>query len=417
VIKPVELIEYQTQIFDSSDFVRDGRVELNPEAQTKGGIALRWAKGKLELQAGGVIGIIPLNDDFILEVRTRVPVARVEEIVRRSGSTSFVSLSHDRGFSVSEQDFVRVDDLIAARFNAVLEELSFEGLYKTYERRTDRGSSPRGQIQPGPTLLSLRTSLRPQAHFEHFARTIDNELNRLLVAAAYLILATLENQRGRRREMHARIQMFDGVRRMPARRPWRIGALPANRPVLEQAVEIARLILLRNGVRFFGQGSVKLPSFLINMEDVFENYVRSVLQTSAHLAGVEVLNGNHKPPAGAASEIFETAGPLGNHTTQPDVVIRRDGTVLCVGDVKYKPCPKQPDRANLEQVLVYGLAYGAPKTLLVYPCAEGQATSIEFLGRVRGIACYKATLQLMNASLDDEELRFCELLAGVLEQP
>lgn len=414
-----DVIEYETRVFDSSAFVRNGRVELNPEAQAKGGVALRWAKGKLELQAGGVIGIIPLNDDVILEVRTRVPVARVEEIVRRSGTAPFVALSDDRGFNANDRDFLAVDDLIADRFISVLAELAFEGIYKTYTQRTSQGSSPQGRILPAPTLLSLRTSLRPRAHFQHFVRTSDNEINRLILAAGHMLASNLEGQPGRPRRLSAmlrsRLEMFGGVRLLSAGGPWRIAALPANRPMLAQAVELSQLILLRHGVRFFGEGGVKLPSFLINMEKVFESYVRCLLRNSPRLKDFEILDGNHEPPAGAASEIFEVAGPLGNHATKPDLVVRRNGVILCVGDVKYKPCPQQPDRANLEQVLVYGLSYGAPKTLLIFPCASGQETSVEFLGTVRGIDCYKATLQLMNQSLDKEELNLCDLVGALLE--
>jgi 5-methylcytosine-specific restriction enzyme subunit McrC len=414
VPEPLKFIEYQTRTFDSSAFVRDGRIELNSEAQKKGGISLRWVDRELHLQAGGVIGVIPLNDDVIIEVRTRVPVARVEEIVRRSGSTTFVSLSADRGFVSSDQESLVVEDLIADRFRAVLEELSFEGIYKTYERKTERGTSPVGRILPGPTLLSLRTSTRPEAYFEHFVRTVDNDINRVLLVAGHVVMESLSNQRGPLRALASRLEMFDTVRRVPADWPWKIGTLPANRPVLMQAVELARLILLRRGVRFFGEGSVRLPSFLINMEDVFEDYVRAVLRSSPFLHSLDVLDGNDKPPRGAASEIFETAGSLGNHETKPDLVFRHEGGLICVGDVKYKPCLKQPDRNNLEQVLVYGLAYGAPKTLLVYPCAEGQETSVQFLGTVRGIDCFKATMQLMNENLDEEEAHFCELVGGLL---
>jgi 5-methylcytosine-specific restriction enzyme subunit McrC len=420
VIPTEKVIEYETRTFDSAAFVRDGRVDFNPQAQSIGKVSLRWEKEHLQLQAGGMIGLIPLNATTVLEVRTRVPVGRLEEIIRRSDTAPFVPLNYDRGFTAAELDALTIDDLMAARFSAILDELTFEGLYKTYARKAFRGSSPAGRILPVPTYLSLRTSLRPHAHFETFARSIDNHVNRLILAAAQALRATLASQAGhgaRRlaRTLRAQMEMFEGVGPLAFQGIWQGEPLPFNRPVLQQAVELARLILMRRGVRFFGEGHVRLPSFLINMEAVFENYVRRVFENSSALAHFAVLDGNRQPPLGAASEIFEVPGPLGNHDTKPDIVFRIQESVVCVADVKYKPCRKQPDRSSLEQVLVYALAYGASHAVLIFPCASGQSTSIEFLGTVKGISCHKATLQLMDPDLDVEEALLCDGFAHLLE--
>jgi 5-methylcytosine-specific restriction enzyme subunit McrC len=413
------LAEYGKRRFDSADFVREGRVELNSEAQEKANVTFSWVDGGVRIQAGGMIGLVPLSDTVVLEVKPRVPVARLEELIRRSASAPFVELSFNRGFTPVEQDFLSLDDLMAARFSEVLRELSFEGLFKTYARVTKQGTSPAGRILPAPTYLSLRTSLRPRAHFQSFTRTIDNEINRLILAAGTMLLGTLEAKRRGSSKLaiglRSRLQVFEGVKAMPPDRFWRSEPVPANRPILQQAVELSRLILMRCGVRFFGHGPVTLPSFVINMETVFENYVRRVLEGNPHLATFGILDGNLRPPKGAASNIFEVAGPLGNHETKPDIVIKSDHRVLCVADVKYKPCPKQPDRSNLEQVLVYALSYGAPCAVLMFPCSEGQATAVEFLGKLKDINCYKMTLQLMNPDLDAEEMLFCKHLEQLLE--
>jgi len=86
LITTYEVIEYGKRTFDSADFVRDGRVELNPEAQSKAKMTFGWADGRVRVQAGGMIGIVPLNDSVLLEVTPRVPIARLEELIRRSAS-------------------------------------------------------------------------------------------------------------------------------------------------------------------------------------------------------------------------------------------------------------------------------------------------------------------------------------------
>lgn len=419
MITTLQVIEYGMRSFDSAAFVRNGRVDLNPEAQSKAKVTVGWMDGGVRVQAGGMIGLVPLSDSILLEVKPRVPVARIEELIRRSASAPFIELSFDRDFNAAELDFLSLDDLVAARFSQLLQELPFEGLYKTYAREISQGTSPVGRVLPAPTYLSLRTSLRPRAHFESFTRTIDNDVNRLILAAGRALLATLEEKvRGSGKlanTLRSQLKMFEGVKAMPRKGPWQSESPPTNRPILQMAVELARLILLRCGVRFFGQGRIILPSFLVNMETVFENYVRRVIENSPRLAAFGILDGNHRPPRGAASEIFEDAGAFGNHETKPDIVVRDDQGAICVADVKYKPCREKPERSNLEQVLVYALAYGAPRAMLIFPCSEGQTTSIEFLGRVKGITCYKATLQLINPDLDAEEAQFCGELARLLE--
>lgn len=421
MITPLSVVEYETCSFDSAAFVRDGRIAINAEAQTIGKVSFRWDRAELKVQAGGMIGLVPLNDAVMLEVKTRVPVARLEEIIRRSGGARFDVLGHDRGFSPAELDSLTIDDLLAVRFSAILKELSFEGVFKSYVRRTGQGSSPAGRVLAAPTYLSLRTSLRPRAHFESFERTIDNDINRLILAAGRALAGRLATQNGTgkrklARRLASQIEMFHGVG--DHRQVDRAGSesVPSNRPILAQAVELARLVLLRRGVRFFSHGSVRLPSFLINMETVFENYVRRVLERAPLLDAFSILDGNLQPPLGAAAQIFEVAGPLGNHETAPDIVIRTSDRVVCVADIKYKPCPRKPDRSNLEQVLVYALSYGAPCAVLVFPCSRGQVTALEFLGSVKGIKCYRATLQLMDNDLDAEEAQFADQFAQLLNE-
>lgn len=421
MLKMLNLVEYETQSFDSAAFIRNGQIQLDTEAQEKAGIALRWEKGTLRLQAGGRLGAIPLNDQLVVEVRSRVPILRLEEIVHRSRHSSFVALNFERTFAAEGANFLSIDDLITVRFLALLSDLVFEGVYKSYARVHERGASPRGSLRPLETMLSLRTSFRPEAQFDAFDRTIDNQINQLILAAGNLLIDRYLGQRNTVRMLKTALTIFDGVRASLPNKLRHVEKLPSNRPVLAQLAELSRMILFQQGVRFFGQGAITLPSFLINMEDIFEAYVRNILSDHLRRNDMHILDGNKNPPLGAKSTVFDQVGPLGNHDTKPDIVIKSGNAFVCVADVKYKPCKGQPDRSNLEQVIVYALAYGAEIAVLIFPCAEGQATSIEFLGRVSDIACYKATLGLMSIDLDAEEKQFADkfltLISPVLTPP
>src|SRR5262249_45193165 len=128
-------------------------------------------------------------------------------------------------------------------------------------------------------------------------------------------------------------------------------------PDFKRALRLARLIVSGEGVELpIGGSDVALPSFLVNMESVFEEYVRHVAQRQ--FMDLEVLNGNDE---GAKPLFDDRRSPPAN----PDVVVRQlTGDHALVLEAKYKTAENRDD---INQVLGYALSYRLPRIVIVLP--------------------------------------------------
>lgn len=398
--------------------LQDRRLDLFPDLQGEKLFRVKLRTDGLEVQPTGYIGFIPLNHRVAIEVEPRMPIANVEHLLARSRQSPAVTLPYIRRFSEGAGDAAPFMQLLAARYATLLHELRYEGAYKTYAPRRYVGSSPSGRIDPLATALRSRSTQRVTAVYERFDRTLDNAANRVIVAAGRRLLCSPLFHAGSdpklARSIEAGLALLDGVAEVREPEVPSLTALPEQRPVLGQLVALSAVILSEQGVRLRGEGLLRLPSFLIKMEDVFEAYTRIVMQESEALSAFVIEDGNKRPPAGAARALFTDVGALGNRDATPDIVVSCDGTRIGIIEVKYKPCKAHPERDNLNQLLTYALAYGVTKAVLLYPAMEKQATGIERLGTVNGIDCFKAQLKLSIDDIEAEERVLCTALDNLL---
>lgn len=368
----------------------------------------------LEIQPTGYIGFIPLNNRVAIEVEPRMPIANVEHLLARSEQTPALTLPYLRSFSEAPVQVTPFAQLLAARYAALLHELRVEGVYKTYNTRQHVGPNPSGRIQPLATALRSRFVRRAIAVYERFDRTADNAPNRLIVAAGRKLLRSTLFAGGSetklRNFIEQGLEFLEGINEVSEPEVPHPDTLPYERPSLSQLVAVSGVILRGQGIRLRGEGSLRLPTFLIKMEDVFEAYVRIVLQESQALAEFQIQDGNKGPPIGAARQLFLDPGILGNRGVTPDIVVLKDSLPVCVVEVKYKPCERQPDRDNLNQLLTYALTYNVKNAMLLYPAMERQVTGVTRLGIVQGIECFKVILDLSSEQIENEEAKLCSAI-------
>ena len=176
-----------------------------------------------------------------------------------------------------------------------------------------------------------------------------------------------------------------------------------------RALELAELIVGGYGVKVRSDGGrATLPALLVDMAIVFEGYVRGVLRRRLGLEeGFEVKDGNISGAGGSRRAFFcEFYGGGDSPAATPDIVVEDAVGARVVVDVKYKPARILPDRADLNQVVAYGLAYGCEKVMIVYPSVPGDGQELSFLGRVGSLSVYRGSLNLGAVDLEVEERRF-----------
>jgi 5-methylcytosine-specific restriction enzyme subunit McrC len=153
-----------------------------------------------------------------------------------------------------------------------------------------------------------------------------------------------------------------------------------------------------------GGTDIFLPSFLVDMETLFEEYVLRVLSQRLRQFRVAGAGESAKP-------LFDDmVAPEAN----PDVVIYSDGTAVAVGDVKYKP---RYTREDLNQVISYALSYNVKVAVLFLPALTEQDAGRTEIGRIRGIQVYEYALWLGSAELSLEAQRMADSIGGLLPVP
>ena len=335
--------------------------------------------------------------------------------------------NHARTYGVTSERPYSLYTVLADAFLDVLDHVWMGGLAKTYVRRKLISASPFGRIDTYRTSVSTLTKGRPMAEFNAFMRTTDFGPNRFIKLALRRLLAFYQTRsnvapdtRQRRRHIadamaHLRdVSYPEATDAALATSDRRLSGLYAIRPAYKEALRLATLI---NGGRGFSvrtAGKAVLPVVLVNMADVFEKYARDALRRHIEAStDFRVRDGNICGEAGARTRLFSNISIAGvlNPAVTPDIVIARDNTVLAVLDVKYRPGKHIPDRADINQVVCYGVRYGCTKVMIVYPSSADGSKVLWRIGTIGGIDVFGVALDLSVADLAQQEKLFADAVA------
>lgn len=202
---------------------------------------------------------------------------------------------------------------------------------------------------------------------------------------------------------HAAI--IDGLRTAKA-------SIPFERLDYAAALDCALELLRHNDVLLDNsQRGLDLESYLISLDDVFEEYIRGIiasLPAQGH-GPVATVDGNlkrHKKHLFSDNKKYEV---------KPDLIIKDCRGIQMIGDVKYKIRPKEEDRY---QLISHSLSYQVHKAILIYPKQPTQKeVGLISLGK---IGPTRFTLEVyeyyfdLSSELASEETRLKSALANLL---
>jgi 5-methylcytosine-specific restriction enzyme subunit McrC len=385
--------------------------------------------GVPSIRCGGWIGYIPLNDRYALEVSPRVPIGNLERLFgMAAGYSPRILENYTRHFSHSDELPASLLDVLADQLLGAFDRVWENGLLKSYERKQRIGSSPFGRIEPFQTAWRSAKAGLPTAVSSAFHRTTDFAPNRILRFAFEKLLARYhgnKNQSQRRRILRirqaaARLEDLDKPSRFdmaPEAVARTIRHLPIQHEGYADALMLAQLIISDAGFSIRGNdGMAILPSIIIDMTKVFESYVRRVL--ADHFkedADIAVWDGNTAAPAGAKKKLFDPIETgVQNVPVKPDIVIEVKGDVRLVIDTKYKPAPKQPERDDVNQAVMYGARYGAKRVMLLYAGRAEDESSVSLLGKVGPHQVYNGRANLNAGNIENEEKQLAAAIAALL---
>lgn len=349
----LSLVEFKTTTgVELSIAERDALIDLAPGLRVE---PTPGHESRYDLTPDQRIGLVCLPE-LAIEIRPKLPMASLLFLV--SYACEAIDWLHQ------QPEFgpgAEVADVLAIMLARLSEQATRRGLLNGYQTEEESLTAPRGRIR-FDDQIRRRLGQAPPIEVRHDIFTPDILENRLLLAAlagmAHLPFAS----DGTTRELARAQRLFGAVERVHYRR----GAIPdviftrLNRHY-QPAVLLATL-LLRSASLDLSLGSTKGMAILVDMNVVFETFVRRALRAAL---GEDIATFPDHPPR----SLFDEAAVV---PLKPDLCLVEAGRVVWVGDAKYKRLPSGAYKnADLYQGLAYAVALGLPGATLFYAADEG----------------------------------------------
>jgi hypothetical protein len=393
----------------------DGRIDVYPELSRFFDIDYR--AGRLVLVAKSYVGLIPVNDRIAIHVVPRFPIANLFYILQRAESKLQFVAGHTRAYDLTGNTDLDPAAIFGSRLLDMLSHVRREGLLrryvsKVYDDRID------GELLFSDTIsrfYSRGVRHRQVRRVTEFCsdvvenRLIKNAIEKL--ARFYSNASDKTGKRQGRAAAEALALLFDDVSRFDGHTrsirdslPHYIMQLPTHHKPYATLLWIAYLIEGRQGLAIEKMGPATFDTFVVNLVDVFEDYVRQVIADNIKdmLPGYFVKNGNVDQVP-----LFTQGRPM---KVKPDIYLVSGEKPTVVLDAKYKPSTKSADRY---EVLAFCEALDAKVAIMLSPSIGGP--EMEILGRTRGgVEVHVARIDLGAADMKMAEAKFISNLKDVV---
>ena len=348
-MRNLTLKEYQTRpgvglSVEERDFLRDNKIDVAP---TEG------VQGRYDLTPGSWLGALSTGS-LAVEIRPKIPLDRVMFLISYALDPK---KWRDTGF-----DFGVEDSLVEAVVPGFVRQVcrAFRrGVLQGYRVEEDALATVRGRIR-FDDQIRRRFGIAPPIEVRYDEFTEDIDPNRLIKAA----IRRLRRMRLRSPSTRNLLREFDGALASVSAVEYHRARLPAitwtplnahYRP----AIELAKLILQSCSLEL-RHGQVRSTSFLVDMNQVFEDFVVTALRETLGVT-------QHTLRQGATLHLDKAR----QIDVRPDLSWWEAGQYLFVGDVKYKRLQASGIKhADLYQLLSYTIAADLPRGLLIYAAEE-----------------------------------------------
>ncbi len=258
-------------------------------------------------------------------------------------------------------------DALALAFTKAARHAFSRGLLHGYRTEEEALLTVRGRIRFDEQIRRRPGILLPiEVRYDEF--TDDILANQLVKAAAHRLGRMPLRSPEARRGLGWVAGMLDNV----SFREWPPNAVPEVtfdrlNEHYRGVVTLARLVL-RHGAFESRRGEVRASGFLMNMNDVFQEFVTVALREKLGVSA-DTLN----------ERIVPSLDEGGRVHLKPDLVWRDGGHCVFVGDAKYKRIDGSVPNADLYQLLAYATALDLSGGLLIY--AKGEREPATYMVR------------------------------------
>jgi len=347
------------------------------------------SKSGIRIKAKNYVGFIPLNEEYLLIVN---PKAKVEDFL--------YMLFKSKGKRTKLKDFERIVetgrkvgleypnifDFLLYVLLQELEKIRTLGFLKRSVPKIEVRKNIKGKIIVKDTILkSLALGRKTQIFCSYYDLSKNIPENMAIKFTLWLLLNLQETPKAAIDEFFDRYRYFVNVDSIS--RPGdildevedRIGKnrIPSARQYYLDILNLCIFFITHSKLEYVTEKKVKLRAFIIDMNTVFEEYVRHTLK--------DIVYPEFKIDKGL-KPLFDNRNDL---LTDPDYLISKDNQIICIGDAKYKEKPSSDD---FYQILTYLDVYNSDKGILIYPYFGDEPKEEVFIKDRRKIWIYRLNL-------------------------
>jgi 5-methylcytosine-specific restriction enzyme subunit McrC len=332
-----------------------GRMEVLPTGR----------RDRYQLTALGCVGVL-LAPACRFVIRPKIPLANVFAMLEPLAD---VPSESDQ---ITPRTGTEALDFLAGQLARRMAERVAAGLPRAYREHREQGLVLHGRLDLAAQLREA-PGRKDQLHSQYDDFSSDIPCNQVVKAVTESLLACPLLGEKIRAALRRSLIGFESVSSAPlSERLWQaveMDRLPMEyRPLLELCGLLADSLRLGDIL-----GPTPAPSFLLDMERVFEQHVtRGIAEAFAKSRRDTVA-------VQATHTVTEPSADQPDITIRPDLTIDREGRTLLVVDAKWKRLPDNAETSDLYQVLAYGTMLRAEGVALVYPGRRWSVREYRFL--------------------------------------
>jgi 5-methylcytosine-specific restriction endonuclease McrBC regulatory subunit McrC len=350
----------------------------------------------VKIKARSHIGYIPVSEDLQLVVKSKIENFNdFFYILEKAGLTPDYRRWLDEGIftEFDESRLSNPPEFLVHTLLYKLRCLKRDGFYRKPLPQSEIRTNVKGKV--GLTNTFRRCVMRgkpQQVHCTYFDSTADTIENRFIKYTVWRLIKT-RLPRDYKQELRRFWHLFSRISFDPTERYFseiertiRKRRLPKSRSYYIDILSLCFLIV-RNSTVVVKEGEdIRLSAFTINMDNMFEQYIRNIL--------VEALSDDFKVLDGKKNrqKLFtDSEKPL----ITPDMMIYKDLECLVVADTKYKD-KALPNADDWYQIISYTLALDVSIGVLVFSTDEPRSPRAFQIGN-KTIWVYYFALQKLKA--------------------